>query len=43
MKYQEQTPKFVIPHPHQHHLNCEHLKIQHNGHVDYLHNANLHY
>jgi hypothetical protein len=48
-KYQEKVKNIVIthplttPHPHLHHLNCEHLKIFHKGHLDYLHDSHLHY
>jgi hypothetical protein len=30
-------------HPHQHGEGCGHTAIQHNGHVDYLHDGHLHH
>ena len=30
-------------HPHQHGPQCGHIAIEHNGHVDYLHDGHLHH
>ena len=30
-------------HPHQHGANCGHTAIEHQGHIDYLHDGHLHH
>jgi hypothetical protein len=37
------TPTIHAGHTHQHAPGCGHTGIQHNGHVDYLHDGHLHH
>jgi len=37
------TPKFHAGHTHQHGPGCGHLAIEHQGHIDYLHDGHLHH